>query len=174
MAASSWKLTLDRAVRYAVSDGLASVKSYVYDLEYTQRRSTQEIAAWNNYLRELRELHQLLLTLPNLEKAEWLSDDQIIGAPTFTPFMSGITDAKTNVRKVHSWLFSLLQSGDLAAAADQTSVSLEQEYYTHQVDQVLKQLQLLPAPGSDTWYTKYQPVEAAKPAVAQPSLAVAA
>ncbi|MEO1182449.1 MAG: hypothetical protein AAFX51_16735, partial [Cyanobacteria bacterium J06636_28] len=64
--AASWRLPLDRAVRYAVSDALASVKSHVYDLEYTQRRSSQEVTTWNNYLAELRALHQLLLNLPSL------------------------------------------------------------------------------------------------------------
>lgn len=158
MAASPWRLTLDRAVRYAVSDALASVKSHVYDLEYTQRRSTQEVAAWNNYLAELRALHQLLLSLPSLENASWLTEAQSINAPTFTPFVSGITDAKTNIRKVHNWLQSLPQTAGNTSALEKSSVGLEQQYYTHQVEQVLTQLQMLPAPGSDAWYAQYQPV----------------
>ena len=152
MTSASWRLTLDRAVRYAVSDALASVKSHVYDLEYSQRRSTQEVGSWNNYLAELRDLHQQLLNLPSLEKAQWLTEEHAYYAPTFTPFVSGITDAKTNVRKVHNWLMSLP-----ALESENSSISLEQEYYVHQVDQVLRQLKLLPTPGSKGWYTKYEP-----------------
>ncbi|MEM7795291.1 MAG: hypothetical protein AAF579_12690 [Cyanobacteria bacterium P01_C01_bin.118] len=166
MTSASWRLTLDRAVRYAVSDALASVKSHVYDLEYSQRRSTQEVDSWNNYLAELRDLHQRLLNLPSLEKAEWLSEEHGYYAPAFTPFVSGITDAKTNVRKVHNWLMSLsaLEPTYSQSHLGDSSVSLEQEYYVHQVDQVLKQLQLLPTPGSKSWYAKYEPVvEVAKP-----------
>ncbi|NEQ48974.1 MAG: hypothetical protein F6K11_02415 [Leptolyngbya sp. SIO3F4] len=166
MAASPWRLTLDRAVRYAVSDALASVKSHVYDLEYSQRRSTQEIATWNNYLSELRALHQLLLNLPSLEKAQWLTDDQSMLAPSFTPFVSGITDAKTNVRKVHNWLLSLSQESDSTSDLEESSSVLEKRYYTHQIDQAFKQLQMLPVPGSDAWYAKYQPVVESLTAVA--------
>ncbi|MEM1250791.1 MAG: hypothetical protein AAGI69_00065 [Cyanobacteria bacterium P01_H01_bin.21] len=157
MATSLWRLPLDRAVRYAVSDALASVKSHVYDLEYNQRRSPHEVTTWNNYLTELRVLHQLLLNLPSLETAQWLSDDQAYTAPTFTPFVNGITDARTSIRRVHGWLLSLPQ-----VAADSTSVASssllsEQNYYFNQVDEALTQLQLLPAPGSDAWYAKYEP-----------------
>ena len=70
MATSPWRLQLDRAVRYAVSDALAAVKSHAYDLEYTHRRPTQEVTTWANYLADLRTLHQLLLNLPNLETAQ--------------------------------------------------------------------------------------------------------
>lgn len=165
MTSVSWRLTLDRAVRYAVSDALAAVKSHIYDLEYSQRRSAQELGSWNNYLAELRGLHQLLLNLPSLEKAQWLTEDDSLYAPTFTPFVSGITDAKTNVRKVHNWLISLptLESTNSTSDLGNGSVSLEQEYYTHQVNQVLKQLQLLPAPGSKGWYAKYQTVAETAP-----------
>lgn len=159
MAASPSRLPLDRAVRYAVSDALASVKSHVYDLEYTQRRSPQELATWNNYLAELRALHQLLLTLPSLETAQWLTDAQADRAPTFTPFVHGINDAKTSMRRVHNWLISLPQATpeDSTHALEKTSVFREQQYYIHQIDQALKQLQMLPMPGSDAWYAKYTP-----------------
>lgn len=160
MAASVSRLPLDRAVRYAVSDALASVKSYVYDLEYTHRRSPQELATWHNYLTELRSLHQLLLALPNLETAQWLTDEQVDYAPTFTPFVHGIADARTSIRRVHSWLSSLPQvhALDSASARGKDSVFLEQQYYVHQVERALKQLQALPKPGSDAWHAKYEPV----------------
>ena len=137
---------------------LASVKSYVYDLEYTHRRSPQELATWHNYLAELRSLHQLLLALPSLETAQWLTDEQADYAPTFTPFVHGIADAKTSIRRVHSWLFSLPQVADSTSAQKKDSVFLEQQYYVHQIDRALKQLQTLPTPGSDAWYVKYEPV----------------
>jgi len=172
MAAFPWRLTLDRAVRYAVSDALASVKSHVYDLEYGQRRSTQEIATWNNYLAELRALHQLLLNLPSLEKAEWLTEEQATNAPSFTPFVSGISDARTTIRKAHSWLLSLPKVADSTSGLEKNSVVLEQQYYIHQVDQAFSQLHRLPAPGSDAWYAKYQPVLTTS-VVAQQSLAKA-
>lgn len=159
MAASVSRRPLDRAVRFAVSDALASVKSHVYDLEYTQRRSPEELAVWNNYLAELRSLHQLLLGLPSLETAEWLTDEQADHAPTFTPFVHGITDAKTSIRRVHNWLLSLPQVSLVkdSAFVENSSVFLERNQYVHQVEQVLTQLQRLPAAGSDAWYTKYQP-----------------
>ena len=160
MAASPSRLPLDRAVRYAVSDALASVKSYIDDLEYNQRRSNQELVVWKNYLAELRTLHQLLLSLPSLETADWLTDEQAEHAPTFTPFVSGLSDAKTNVRRIYTWLLSL-SSGSSAKAAsnlENNSDLLEQQkFYTHQIDQVLTQLQLLPKPGTNDWYDKYQP-----------------
>ena len=175
--AASWKLTLDRAVRYAVSDALAAVKSHIYDLEYSQRRSSQEVSTWNNYLVDLRTLHQQLLGLPSLEKAQWLGDEQSLYAPSFTPFVSGINDAKTNIRKVHSWLGSLPAAGTAAGTSVQQerSAGLEQEYYTRQVNHVLQQLLQLPAPGSKTWYARYQPaVEVMTPVVsAQTSFAKA-
>ena len=160
MALSPWRLPLDRAVRYAVSDALASVKSHMYDLEYAQRRSPQELAPWNNYLAELRALHQLLLALPNLETAQWLTDDHAMHAPTFTPFVSGISDAKTNIRRVYNWLHSLPQTAaEARMSGSKTSAALaDQQRYTHQVDQAFSQLQMLPAPGSDAWYRRYQPV----------------
>lgn len=153
-----WRLPLDRAVRYAVSDALASVKSHVYDLEYAQRRSPQEVSTWSNYLAELRSLHQLLLGLPNLETAEWLTDDQAYGAPTFTPFVHGITDAKTSIRRVHGWLHSLPQEtvGNTSESKDE-SLLFEQQHYIHQIEQALTQLQMLPAPGSDAWRKRYEP-----------------
>ncbi|ESA32620.1 hypothetical protein N836_25230 [Leptolyngbya sp. Heron Island J] len=159
MATSPWRLPLDRAVRYAVSDALAAVKSHVYDLEYAQRRSPQEVGTWSNYLAELRSLHQLLLSLPSLETAQWLSDDQSHGAPTFTPFVHGITDAKTSIRRVHNWLLSLPQAdvNDSSYELNGSSVLREQQHYIHQVDQALTQLQTLPAPGSDDWYARYRP-----------------
>lgn len=159
MATSPWRLPLDRAVRYAVSDALASVKSHVYDLEYTQRRSPQELMTWNNYLVDLRALHQLLLNLPSLETAQWLTDNHAYGAPTFTPFVHGLTDARTSVQRVYSWLLSLPQetTADNMPELDETSVSLEQQQYIHQIYQALNKLQLLPTPGSDDWYNKYQP-----------------
>ncbi|MEO0395424.1 MAG: hypothetical protein AAF243_05470 [Cyanobacteria bacterium P01_A01_bin.137] len=158
--AASWRLPLDRAVRYAVSDALASVKSHVYDLEYTQRRSSQEITTWNNYLAELRALHQLLLNLPSLEKAHWLTEDQEINAPTFTPFVHGINDAKTNVRRVHNWLLSLSQPiADSTSELSNDSDVMGQTHYTHQVNQALTQLQTLPTPGSKAWQIRYQPAE---------------
>lgn len=160
MAASISRRPLDRAVRFAVSDALASVKSHVYDLEYTQRRSPKELVAWNNYLTELRSLHQLLLSLPSLETAAWLTDEQADHAPTFTPFVHGITDAKTSIRRVHNWLLSLPPASlteDSAFVREDSSVSLERNQYVHQVDQALTQLQRLPVAGSDAWYTKYQP-----------------
>lgn len=159
MSASLWRLPLDRAVRYAVSDALASVKSHVYDLEYTQRRSPQELKSWNNYLAELRSLHQLLLSLPSLETAQWLTDEHGHSAPTFTPFVHGITDAKTNIQRVHGWLASLSR----ATAKDSTpepvnsSTLSEQQYYFNQVDHVLAKLQMLPTPLSKAWLTKYEP-----------------
>ncbi|MBE9067914.1 hypothetical protein IQ260_14770 [Leptolyngbya cf. ectocarpi LEGE 11479] len=153
MAASVSRRPLDRAVRFAVSDALASVKSHVYDLEYTQRRSPEELVAWNNYLAELRSLHQLLLNLPSLETAEWLTDDQADHAPTFTPFVHGINDAKTSIRRVHNWLLSLPQ----ASFTEDSAFFLERNQYVHQVDQALNQLQRLPVAGSDAWYAKYQP-----------------
>lgn len=170
--AASWKLTLDRAVRYAVSDALAAVKSHIYDLEYSQRRPNQEVSTWNNYLVDLRNLHQLLLNLPSLEKAQWLADEQSIHAPSFTPFVSGITDARTTIRKVHNWLQSLpaADSADGVQGLEDSSVSLEQEYYTHQVDQALTQLQQLPTPGSKLWYTQYQPAVVNPVVSAQTSL----
>lgn len=155
MAVSPWRLPLDRAVRYAVSDALASVKSHMYDLEYTQRRSPQELETWNNYLADLRTLHQRLLALPNLETAQWLTDDHAMHAPTFTPFVSSIGDAKTNIRRVYNWLHSLPQSTTRTAQAN--AALADQQHYTHQVDQALSQLQLLPAPGSDAWFRQYQP-----------------
>ncbi|MEM9486885.1 MAG: hypothetical protein AAGA83_24700, partial [Cyanobacteria bacterium P01_F01_bin.116] len=157
---SPWRLPLDRAVRYAVSDALASVKSHMYDLEYAQRRSPQELATWNNYLAELRALHQLLLALPSLETAQWLKDDQAIHAPTFTPFVNGITDAKTSIRRVYNWLHSLPQttSADSMSGIKNNSVLVERQRYIHQIDKVFQQLQRLPAPGSDAWYAKYKPV----------------
>ena len=160
MAASLSRLPLDRAVRYAVSDALASVKSYVYDLEYTQRRSSHELATWHNYLTELRSLHQLLLTLPSLETAQWLTDEQADYAPTFTPFLHGITDARTSIRRVHNWLSSLPQVAafNSASARGKDSALLEQQYYVHQVERALRQLQSLPKPGSDAWFAKYEPV----------------
>lgn len=156
MATSFWRLPLDRAVRYAVSDALASVKSHVYDLEYAQRRSPQEVTTWNNYLAELRALHQLLLDLPSLETAQWLTEDHAYRAPTFTPFFSGITDAKTSLRRVHGWLLSISQPAEGSTFKLKSSVLLEQQHYFHQVDQALTQLQLLPTPGSDAWYARYQ------------------
>ncbi|MEM7062964.1 MAG: hypothetical protein AAF572_07360 [Cyanobacteria bacterium P01_B01_bin.77] len=160
MAASPSRRPLDRAVRFAVSDALASVKSHVYDLEYTQRRSPEELVAWNNYLAELRSLHQLLLSLPSLETAEWLTDEQADHAPTFTPFVHGITDAKTSIRRVHTWLLSLSKvslAEDSTFTLEDNSVSLKRSQYVRQVEQVLTQLQRLPAAGSDAWYIKYQP-----------------
>ncbi len=159
MATSPWRLPLDRAVRYAVSDALASVKSHVYDLEYAQRRSTQEVVTWNNYLAELRALHQLLLSLPSLETAQWLTDDQAISAPTFTPFVHGINDARTSIRRVYNWLLSLPPAPvkDIAYELNGNSMLREQRYYINQVDRALTQLQTLPIPGSDEWYTRYQP-----------------
>lgn len=156
--AASWRLPLDRAVRYAVSDALASVKSHVYDLEYTQRRSPQEVTTWNNYLADLRKLHQLLLNLPSLEKAQWLTEDQAENAPTFTPFVSSINDAKTNMRRVNNWLLSLSQVAEASTSElIESSDIMEQKHYTHQVNNVLTQLQTLPAPGSKAWQTKYEP-----------------
>ncbi len=157
MATSPWRLPLDRAVRYAVSDALAAVKSHVYDLEYAQRRSPQEVVTWNNYLAELRALHQLLLSLPSLETAQWLTDDQAASAPTFTPFVHGISDAKTSIRRVHNWLLSLPQSTSNKDSYGLNSILREQQYYIHQVDRALTQLQSLPVPGSDDWYARYQP-----------------
>lgn len=174
MAASPWRLPLDRAVRYAVSDALAAVKSYVYDLEYTQRRSPQEVVTWNNYLAELRSLHQLLLGLPSLEAAQWLTDDQAVSAPTFTPFVHGINDARTSIRRVHTWLLSLPPATAKGSAHELTSNTVleEQRYYVSQVDRALTQLQTLPVPGSNEWYARYQPaVEKTVATVApQPSL----
>ncbi|MEM6252078.1 MAG: hypothetical protein AAF821_04070 [Cyanobacteria bacterium P01_D01_bin.156] len=156
MAASPSRLPLDRAVRYAVSDALASVKSHLYDLEYNQRRSNHELASWNNYLSELRALHQLLLNLPSLETAEWLTDAQADCAPTFTPFIHSLGDARTNIRRIHNWLLTLPK--DALADADSDSVVLEQQqYYIYQINCALSQLQLLPRPGSDDWYERYQP-----------------
>ena len=158
MATSPWRLPLDRAVRYAVSDALAAVKSHVYDLEYAQRRSPQEVVTWNNYLAELRALHQLLLNLPSLETAQWLSDDQAGTAPTFTPFVHGITDARTSIRRVHNWLLSLPQVAiDDSYELHSSTVLREQQHYIQQVDKALTQLQTLPAPGSDDWYARYRP-----------------
>lgn len=160
MAVSPSRRPLDRAVRFAVSDALASAKSHLYDLEYTQRRSPDELVAWNNYLAELRSLHQLLLGLPSLETAEWLTDDQADHAPTFTPFVHGITDAKTSIRRVHNWLLSLPQVSLMDGGtfvSESNSVFLERNHYVHQVDKALTQLQRLPVVGSDAWYTKYQP-----------------
>ncbi|MBT9311652.1 hypothetical protein [Leptothoe kymatousa] len=158
MAASPSRLPLDRAVRYAVSDALASVRSHMYDLEYAQRRSKQELAAWNNYLAELRALHQLLLNLPSLETAEWLTDDQADYAPTFTPFVNRLSDAKTNIRRVHNWLLSLPNAASVMGESSLNSVAFEQQHYMGQIDHALTQLQLLPVPGSDEWHSKYQPV----------------
>lgn len=158
MAASTSRLPLDRAVRYAVSDALASVRSHMYDLEYAQRRPKQELATWNNYLAELRTLHQLLLNLPSLETAQWLTDDQADYAPTFTPFVNRLSDAKTNIRRVHNWLLSLPKASVVANESILDSVALEQQHYMGQIDEVLTQLQLLPVPGSDDWHHKYQPV----------------
>ncbi|NEP61503.1 MAG: hypothetical protein F6K31_31890 [Symploca sp. SIO2G7] len=171
MAVSPLRLPLDRAVRFAISDALASVKSHMYDLEYIQRRPPQELATWNRYLTELRSLHQLLLALPSLETAQWLTDEQADGAPTFTPFINSISDAKTSIRRVHSWLLSLPQ----VKLADDTSdffisaaAVSEQQQYVRQVDRVLKQLQTLPAPGSDAWYAKYKSTsEPVKPVTSQ-------
>ncbi|EKV00830.1 hypothetical protein Lepto7375DRAFT_2965 [Leptolyngbya sp. PCC 7375] len=158
MATSPWRLPLDRAVRYAVSDALASVKSYVYDLEYSQRQSSQEVITWNNYLADLRDLHQLLLNLPSLETAAWLTDDDAYNAPTFTPFVNGIADAKTSIRRVHGWLLSLPHgTTDHKSERRSRSISIEQEYYFRQIDKALTQLQLMPTPGSEAWYTKYEP-----------------
>ena len=154
MATSTLRLQLDRAVRYAVSDALAAVKSHMYDLEYVQRRSPQELTTWNNYLVELRALHQRLLNLPSLETAQWLGDERTEQAPTFTPFFSGISDAKTNIRRVHSWLISLSQTATTGQEAD--AALLEQKNYSHQVTQALKQLERLPAPGSEAWLYRYQ------------------
>ncbi len=159
MAASLWRLPLDRAVRYAVSDALASVKSHVYDLEYNQRRSPQEVVTWNNYLADLRALHQLLLNLPSLETAQWLTDDQAYGAPTFTPFVHGITDARTSIRRVHNWLLSLPQKTavDSTYEFEDKSVLSEQQHYAYQIDKALTKLQMLPTPGSEAWYATYEP-----------------
>ncbi|MEA5466758.1 hypothetical protein [Leptothoe sp. PORK10 BA2] len=169
--AASWKLPLDRAVRYAVSDALASVKSHVYDLEYTQRRSPKEVTTWNNYLAELRALHQLLLNLPSLEKAQWLTEEDTNNAPTFTPFVSGISDAKTNIHRVHSWLLSLSQVAKTGTSAMvESSDLMEQEYYTRQVNHALTQLQALPVPGSKAWQTRYQPSADVTPSRAVPPL----
>lgn len=181
MAASPSRLPLDRAVRYAVSDALASVKSHVYDLEYSQRRSPQELATWHNYLAELRSLHQLLLNLPSLETAQWLTDEQADHAPTFTPFVHGINDARTSIRRVHSWLRSLPQGPAVSSTPtlEKNPVFLEQQYYIGQIDHALTQLQLLPVTGSDDWYTKYQPVvelesvSTPQTPATQPSLVVA-
>lgn len=163
--AASWRLPLDRAVRYAVSDALASVKSHTYDLEYTQRRSPQEVTTWNNYLADLRALHQLLLNLPNLEKAQWLTEDQANNAPTFTPFVSSINDAKTNMHRVHSWLLSLSQTAAASTSELTESANIvEQRHYTHQVSNVLTQLQTLPTPGSKAWQTRYAPAVEVSPA----------
>lgn len=159
MAATPSRLPLDRAVRYAVSDALASVKSHIYDLEYNQRRSNQELATWNNYLAELRTLHQLLLNLPSLETATWLTDAQADCAPTFTPFINGLSDARTNMRRVHNWLLSLptdVQSNVVSNLDSGSELLKQQQYYTYQVSQALAQLQLLPRPGSNDWYDKYQ------------------
>ncbi len=158
MATSPWRLPLDRAVRYAVSDALASVKSHVYDLEYTQRRSPQELMTWNNYLADLRALHELLLNLPSLETAQWLTDDQAYSAPTFTPFVHGISDARTSIRRVHTWLLSLTQgtTGGISELNNK-SVLLERQHYIRQIDQALTKLQMMPTPGSNSWYAKYEP-----------------
>ncbi|MEO0351313.1 MAG: hypothetical protein AAF282_14830 [Cyanobacteria bacterium P01_A01_bin.15] len=165
MATSTLRLQLDRAVRYAVSDALAAVKSHMYDLEYVQRRSPQELTTWNNYLVELRALHQRLLNLPSLETAQWLGDERAEQAPTFTPFVNRISDAKTNIRRVHSWLISLSQAATTGHESDESAVALlEQKNYSHQVAQALKQLERLPAPGSEAWLRKYQSaVEASLP-----------
>lgn len=157
MAVSPSRLPLDRAVRYAVSDVIASVKSHIYDLEYNQRRSNQELATWKNYLADLRNLHQRLLNLPNLETADWLTDAQADRAPTFTPFVNGLSDARTNMRRVHSWLLSLPKEA-FSAGTSNTDVLKQQQYYTHQVHQALTKLQQLPRPGSDAWHNQYQPV----------------
>ena len=173
--AASWRLPLDRAVRYAVSDALASVKSHVYDLEYTQRRSSQEVTTCYIYLAELRALLQLLLNLPSLEKAQWLTDDQAIHAPTFTPFVHSINDAKTNVSRVHNWLLSLSQATTSSTSElSNDSDLMGQKHYTHQVSQALTQLQTLPTPGSKAWQIKYQPsVEASPSRSAQQPLVAA-
>ena len=174
--AASWRLPLDRAVRYAVSDALASLKSHENDLENTQRRSSQEVTTWNNYLAELRALHQLLLNLPSLEKAQWLTDDQSINAPTFTPFVHSINDARTNVRRVHNWLLSLSESTtDSTLELSNDSDVMGQTHYTHQVNQALIQLQTLPSPGSKAWQIRYQPSETSSPSrtTQQPLAAVA-
>ena len=176
MKTSAWRLPLDRAVRYAVSDALASVKSHVYDLEYTQRRSPQEIISWKNYLAELRGLHQLLLNLPSLETAQWLADNHAHSAPTFTPFVHGITDAKTNIRRVHGWLASLAQTtlDDSTSDLKTKSALSEQQYYLNQVEQAVVQLQTLPTPLSSAWYAKYEPaVEKLTPAQQSRERAVA-
>lgn len=172
MTTSTWRLPLDRAVRYAVSDALASVKSHVYDLEYTQRRSPQELISWKNYLTELRGLHQLLLNLPSLETAQWLADKHAHSAPTFTPFVHGITDAKTSIRRVHGWLASLSQAtlDDSTSDLNNNSTLSEQQYYFNQVDQALVQLQALPTPLSSAWHAKYEPAIDTL-TVAQPSRA---
>ena len=98
------------------------------------------------------------------------------GAPTFTPFVHGISDAKTNIQRVHSWLLSLPQADVLGSASDlsKKSVLLEQENYVHQIYQVLTQLEMLPVPGSEAWLAKYQPtIEPVLPVASHLARAVA-
>jgi len=162
MTTSAWKLQLDQAVRYAVSDALASVRYQVSEIESNQNQSPPEwsdhLQTWSNYLLELRALHQQLLNLPSLETAQWLTDNDAELAPTFTPFVNSIYDAKVSVQRVHNWLLSLPQTTLTDNVTDfvSTSAFLERQNYINQVTEALTQLTMLPSPGSEDWVTRYQ------------------
>lgn len=149
MQSSPWRLQLDRSVRFAVSDTLASVKSSISEMDHANQLSPQEKADWNDYLAELRRLHGELLALPNLETAAWLSEDLAVRAPLSTPFFTGLHDAKTQLRRVYGWLNSLPQSAS----------GPEKQRYAEMIEQALIHAQNLLVPGSEAWLNRRRQLE---------------
>jgi hypothetical protein len=190
----TWKWELDRAVRYAISDTVASVRCRICELEKLQSEDPysahiRTLSAWRNYFDQLRALHQQLLALPDLETAAWIPEDLDYTAPRFMAFTTGIKDARNVLLRMMRWLKALPEGEPAREATDLRSPSeltnwrgaqrpasrnlswaeiardLERQAYLQQLENIFYQLTELIGPEHPNWGQTGRYQASASPAV---------